>query len=202
MQPGDEVIVTWLDHEANVAPWLALEEQGVSVKWVDFDVEDCRLDLEHLASLLTSKTRLVAVGYASNAVGTINPIPRIAALTRNVGAWLWVDAVHYAPHGPIDVQSLGCDFLTCSAYKFFGPHVGVLWGKFDLLKQLHAYQTRPIAHDVPDKFEWGTINQEGAAGAIGAINYLTALAVCRREIFFSNENNVKLRAIISELQTS
>lgn len=175
LQPGDEVIVTWLDHDANVAPWLALEEQGVNVKWVDFDVEDCRLNLEHLASLLTSKTKLVAVGYASNAVGTINPISRIAALTRNVGAWLWVDAVHYAPHGPIDVQSLGCDFLTCSAYKFFGPHVGVLWGKFDLLEQLHAYQTRPIAHDVPDKFEWGTINQEGVAGTIGAINYLATI---------------------------
>jgi len=175
LQPGDEVIVTWLDHDANVAPWLALEERGVNIKWADFDIEDCRLNLEHLESLLTSKTKLVAVGYASNAVGTINPISRIAALTRNVGAWLWVDAVHYAPHGPIDVQSLGCDFLTCSAYKFFGPHVGVLWGKFDVLQQLHAYQTRPIAHDVPDKFEWGTINQEGAAGTIGAINYLAAL---------------------------
>ena len=175
LQPGDEVIVTWLDHDANVAPWLMLEEQGVNIKWVDFDVEDCRLNLEHLASLLTSKTKLVAVGYASNAVGTINPISRIAALTQNVGAWLWVDAVHYAPHGPIDVQSLGCDFLTCSAYKFFGPHIGIVWGKYELLQQLHAYQTRPIAHDVPDKFEWGTLNQEGLAGTIGAINYLAAL---------------------------
>jgi cysteine desulfurase family protein (TIGR01976 family) len=175
MRPGDEIVVTRLDHDANVSPWLALEEQGVKVNWVDFDVEDCRLDIAHLASLLTAKTKLVAVGYASNAVGTINPIRRIAALTRNVGAWLWVDAVHYAPHGSIDVRTLDCDFLVCSAYKFFGPHVGVLWGKFDLLEQLHAYQVRPANPNVPYKFETGTLNQEGLAGVTGAINYLAAL---------------------------
>ncbi|MCP4362095.1 MAG: aminotransferase class V-fold PLP-dependent enzyme, partial [Chloroflexi bacterium] len=175
MQPGDEIVVSRLDHDANISPWLALEEQGAKIKWVDFDVEDCRLDIEHLASLLTSKTRLVAVGYASNAVGTINPISRIAALTRNVGAWLWVDAVHYAPHGPIDVQTLGCDFLVCSAYKFFGPHVGALWGKFNLLEQLHAYQVRPANPNVPYKFETGTANQEGLAGTTAAITYLADL---------------------------
>lgn len=175
LQPGDEIIVTRLDHEANVSPWLSLEEIGVSVKWTDFDVEDCRLSIEHLASLLTSKTKLVAVGYASNAVGTINPIPRIAALTRNIGAWLWVDAVHYAPHGPIDVQALGCDFLVCSAYKFFGPHVGVLWGKYELLEQLPAYQVRPANPDPPYKFETGTLNHEGVAGTAAAINYLARL---------------------------
>lgn len=175
MQPGDEVVVTRLDHDANISPWLALEDQGVKVKWADFDIEDCRLDIDHLASLLTSKTKLVAVGYASNAVGTINPVSRIAALARNVGAWLWVDAVHYAPHGPIDVQSLGCDFLVCSAYKFFGPHVGVLWGKFDLLERLHAYQVRPANPDLPTKFETGTLNQEGLAGTTAAIDYLAAV---------------------------
>lgn len=175
LRPGDEIVVTWLDHDANVAPWLALEEQGVNIKWADFDVEDCRLDLDQLASLLSAKTKLIAVGYASNAVGTINPIARIAALARNVGAWLWVDAVHYAPHGPIDVQSLGCDFLVCSAYKFFGPHVGILWGRQELLEQLHAYQCRPVAHELPIKFEWGTINQEGVAGVVGALDYLAAL---------------------------
>lgn len=172
LQPGDEIIVTRLDHDANIAPWLSLEELGISIKWADFDTEDCRLDIEYLASLLTSKTKVVAVGYASNAVGTINPIPRIAALTHSVGAWLWVDAVHYAPHGPIDVQTLGCDFLVCSAYKFFGPHIGLLWGKLDLLERLHAYQVRPANPVSPHKFETGTSNQEGIAGVAAAIGYL------------------------------
>ena len=175
LKPGDEIIVTRLDHDANVSPWLALEEQDITVKMADFDVEDCRLDLSHLASLLTDQTKLVAVGYASNAVGTINPIPRIAAMAHNVGAWLWVDAVHYAPHGPIDVQRLGCDFLVCSAYKFFGPHVGVLWGKFDLLEQLSAYQVRPANPKVPYRFETGTLNQEGLAGVTAAVDYLAGV---------------------------
>ncbi|MBN1993983.1 MAG: cysteine desulfurase-like protein [Anaerolineae bacterium] len=175
LQPGHEIVVTRLDHDANIAPWLALAEQGIEVKWADFDVEDCRLNLEHLASLLTDKTKLVAVGYASNAVGTINPLGHIAALARNVGAWLWVDAVHYAPHGPIDVQTLGCDFLVCSAYKFFGPHVGVLWGRLDLLESLPAYKVRPANPHPPHKFETGTQNHEGIAGVAAAVNYLAAL---------------------------
>lgn len=175
LKPGDEIVVTRLDHDANISPWLALQELGAEVKWADFDVEDCRLNLEHLASLLTDRTKLVAVGYASNAVGTINPIGRIAALARNVGAWLWVDAVHYAPHGPIDVQALGCDFLVCSAYKFFGPHVGALWGRYDLLEQLPAYKVRPAAPNPPWKFETGTLNHEGLAGVTAAINYLAGL---------------------------
>jgi cysteine desulfurase family protein (TIGR01976 family) len=175
LRPGDEIVVTRLDHDANIAPWLALEEWGAEIKWADFDVEDCRLDLEHLASLLTNKTKLVAVGYASNAVGTINPIGRIAALARNVGAWLWVDAVHYAPHGPIDVQSLGCDFLVCSAYKFFGPHIGVLWGRLELLEMLQAYQVRPANPNPPYKFEPGTQNHEGIAGALAAVDYLAKI---------------------------
>ncbi|HXV99017.1 MAG TPA: cysteine desulfurase-like protein [Anaerolineae bacterium] len=174
-QPGDEIIVTRLDHDANISPWLALEEVGVKVKWADFDVADCRLDLAHLASLLSPKTKLVAVGYASNAVGTINPIQRLATLAHEVGAWLWVDAVHYAPHGPINVQALGCDFLTCSAYKFFGPHIGVLWGRLELLAALRAYQVRPANPNPPYKFEIGTSNHEGIAGTLAAINYLAAL---------------------------
>ena len=172
LQPGDEIVVTRLDHDANISPWLALEEQGVNIQWADFDVEDCRLDMEHLASLVTDQTKLIAVGYASNAVGTINPIGRIAALARNVGAKLWVDAVHYAPHGPIDVQSLGCDFLVCSAYKFFGPHVGVLWGKYELLEELQAYQVRPASPKTPGKYETGTPNLEGIAGTLAAVDYL------------------------------
>lgn len=175
LQPGDEIVVTRLDHYANVSSWMALKEQGIQVKQADFDVEDCRLDLDHLRSLLTSKTKLVAVGYASNAVGTINPIPRIAALARDTGAWLFVDAVHYAPHGPIDVQALGCDFLVCSIYKFFGPHAGALWGKSALLEKIPAYQVEPAGPEAPGKFETGMLNFEALAGTTAAINYLAAI---------------------------
>lgn len=175
LAPGDEIIVTRLDHDANIAPWAALEEKGVQIKWADFDVRDCRLDLEQMASLITGRTRLVAVGYASNAVGTINPIARIANMAHNRGARLWVDAVHYAPHGPIDVQSLGCDFLVCSAYKFFGPHVGVLWGKLEALEDLQPYKARPADPAPPGSFETGTLNHEGLAGVTAAVDYLAAL---------------------------
>lgn len=173
--PGDEIIVTRLDHDANIAPWLALEEKGVVIKWVDFNIEDCRLDLEHLSSLLTDKTRLVAVGYASNAVGTINPIKKISSMAHEVGARVWVDAVHYAPHRPIDVQSIDCDFLVCSAYKFFGPHIGVVWGKQNLLEQLTAYKVRPSSPEPPHKFETGTLNHEGLAGVVAAVEYLAQI---------------------------
>lgn len=173
LQAGDEIIVTRLDHDANISPWLALEEKGVIIKWTDFNVKDCRLDLDHLASLFSSKTKLIAVGYASNAVGTINPIKTIAKMAHAVGARVWVDAVHYAPHGPIDVQALDCDFLVCSAYKFFGPHVGVVWGRQELLEQLDAYKVRPATPDIPNKFETGTLNHEGLAGVVAAVDYLT-----------------------------
>ncbi len=172
LKPGDEIVVTWLDHYANASSWKALESLGVQVKQVKFDVETFRLDLDHLASLLTSKTKLVAVGLASNAIGTINPIPRIAAMARNVGAWLYVDAVHYAPHGPIDVQALGCDFLVCSVYKFFGPHIGVLWGKKDILESLSPVKVEAASSQVPLKFETGMPNYEGLAGTVATINYL------------------------------
>lgn len=172
LQSGDEIIVTHLDHDANISPWLALQEKGIVVKWANFNVEDCRLDLEHLSSLLSPKTRLVALGYASNAVGTINPIKKIASMAHAVGAWVWVDAVHFAPHGAIDVQSIDCDFLVCSAYKFFGPHVGVLWGKLDLLEKLSAYKVRPSNNNPPHKFETGTLNHEGLAGVVAAVDYL------------------------------
>jgi cysteine desulfurase family protein (TIGR01976 family) len=175
MTPGDEVLITRLDHDANRAPWLALREQGVVVREVDFDPEDCTLSLDHVAQLLNPRTRLVAVGYASNAVGTINPIQRIAALAHAHGARLWVDAVHYAPHGPIDVQGLGADFLVCSPYKFFGPHAGVVWGRLDLLEELQAYKVRPAGDRAPDKFETGTQNHEAQAGVLAAVDYLAEL---------------------------
>jgi cysteine desulfurase family protein (TIGR01976 family) len=172
LKPGDEIIVTRMDHDANIAPWVALEEKGVVTKWADFDVASFRLDLDHLSSLITDRTKLMAVGYASNAIGTINPIKRIADMAHGVGAWLWVDAVHYAPHGPIDVHEVGCDFLVCSAYKFFGPHVGVLCGRLELLELLSAYKVRPADFSPPGKFETGTLNHEGIAGVTASINYL------------------------------
>jgi len=175
LRAGDEVVVTRLDHDGNIAPWVALEEKGVQIKRADFCVEDCRLDLEHLASIVTKKTKVVAVGLASNAVGTINPVRRISEIAHAAGAWLWVDAVHFAPHGPMDVQVLGCDFLVCSAYKFFGPHVGALWGRLDLLEGLSAYKVRPANPAAPGKFETGTQNHEGLAGLIAAVDYLAGV---------------------------
>ncbi len=175
LQPGDEIVVTRLDHDANIAPWMALEEIGIVVRWVDFEPSDCSLNLTDMSNQINEKTKLVAVGYASNAVGTTNPIKEIAAMTHAAGAWLWVDAVHYAPHGPIDVQGLDCDFLVLSAYKFFGPHVGILYGKLDLLDRLKAYKVRPAEPKPPYKFETGTQNHEGLAGLVAAINYLAEL---------------------------
>jgi cysteine desulfurase family protein (TIGR01976 family) len=175
LRPGDEILVTQLDHDANVAPWLALTEQGIVVRMVEIQPEDCTLDLRHLESLLNEKTRLVAVGYASNAVGTINEIARIVQLAHQVGAWAFVDAVHYAPHGPLDVSALDCDFLVCSAYKFFGPHLGILYGKQECLAQLSPYKVKPAANHDPDRWETGTLNFEALAGAIATIHYLAKL---------------------------
>jgi cysteine desulfurase family protein (TIGR01976 family) len=172
LSAGDEIVVTRLDHDANVSPWLALRERGIEIKFADFDVEDCTLDVAHLKSLLSDRTKLVAVGYASNAVGTINPIADIAQAAHAVGAKIWVDAVHYAPHGPIDVQALDIDFFVCSTYKYFGPHLGVAWGRYDLLAALPAYKVRPAGDNPPDKFETGTGNFEAMAGATAAVNYL------------------------------
>jgi len=172
-KPGDEIVVTRLDHDANITPWVMLaEERGCRIHWVDFHPEDGTLDLEDFQSALSRKTCLVAVGYASNALGTINPVKKIVQMGHEAGALVYIDAVQYAPHGPIDVQSLGCDFLVCSGYKFFGPHLGMLYGKYDLLDQLTAYKVRPAPNDPPGKFETGTQNQEGIAGMLGAIEYL------------------------------
>ncbi len=173
LEPGDEIVVTRLDHDANITPWVMLaEDRGLRVRWVDFHVEDGTLDMEDMQRALEGRPRLVAVGYASNALGTINPVAQIVALARQAGALTYIDAVQYAPHGPIDVQRLGCDFLVCSAYKYFGPHVGVLYGRYDLLEQLTAYKVRPAPSDPPGKFETGTGNFEGYAGVLGALDYL------------------------------
>jgi len=171
LKPGDEIVVTRLDHDANIAPWAALEERGVVVKWADIHPGDCTLDMGSLEAAITERTKIVAAGYASNAVGTINDVKTMIGMAHAVGAWAFIDAVQYAPHGPIDVTDLDCDFLACSAYKFFGPHVGVLYGKHDLLDRLPAYKVRPAGDQPPDKFETGTQNHEGIAGTLGALRY-------------------------------
>ena len=175
LQPGDEIVVTRLDHDANVAPWLALEEKGAVIRFADINLEDCTLDMKDLERQINSRTRIVAVGYASNAVGSINDVAAVVKLARSVGAWVFIDAVHYAPHGPIDVRALDCDFLACSAYKFFGPHVGILYGKREHLARLRPYKVRPASEAVPDRWESGTKNHEGLAGLVAAIEYLTEL---------------------------
>lgn len=175
LYPDDEVVVTRLDHDANIAPWLALEERGVVIRYADFDPSDCTLDMASLEAAITPRTKLVALGYASNAVGTINDVHYAVDLARAVGAWVYVDAVHYAPHGPIDVQALDCDFLVCSAYKFFGPHMGALYGRYSLLESLRPYKARPASDAAPDKFETGTQSFEALAGMTAAVDYLASV---------------------------
>jgi cysteine desulfurase family protein (TIGR01976 family) len=183
-KPGDRVLVTRLDHDANVRPWaLAAHDAGAEVDFLDFRPEDCTLDLDDLARRLGPRVRLVAVGCASNAVGTVNDVRRVAQLAHEAGALVFLDAVHYAPHGPIDVQEWGCDFLACSAYKFFGPHVGVLWGRRELLEQLQPYKLRPAPESLPDRWMTGTQNHEGLAGVVAAVDYLAEIGTgaTRRE---------------------
>jgi len=174
--PGETIVLTRLDHDANVSPWLMMaEDRGLKVRFVDFHPEDGTLDLEDMQSALAKKPCLVAVGYASNALGTINPVKQIVEWAHQAGALTYIDAVQFAPHGPIDVQDLGCDFLVCSAYKFFGPHLGILYGRYDLLEQLPAYKVRPAPAHAPGKFETGTGNFEHMAGVLGTMEYFESL---------------------------
>jgi len=176
--PDDILVVTRLDHDANITPWtLIAEDNGCQVEWVDFDVEDGTLKLETLAAALEKKPKLVAVGLASNALGTINPVKKITRMAHEAGALVYVDAVQYAPHGPIDVQDLGVDFLSCSAYKFFGPHIGILYGRYDLLDELKAYKVRPASQFPPEKFETGTQSFESIAGVLGALEHLEWIGI-------------------------
>src|SRR3954469_4627482 len=169
MQPGDEIVVTILDHEGNVGPWKALAaDRGLIIRTVDIRESDLTLDLATLDAVLGPRTKLVAVGWASNAVGTINPVAEIVRRAHAVGSWTYVDAVHAAPHVPIDVRAIATDFLACSTYKFFGPHAGVLYGRRELLDALPAYKLRPAY----DKYETGTGNFEGLAGVTAAVDYL------------------------------
>ncbi len=180
LRAGDEIVVTRLDHDCNVAPWLALQDDcGVVVRWVDVRTDDCTLDEASLDAALGPRTRLVAVGLASNAVGTINPVRRIADAAHAVGARVWVDAVHAAPHLPIDVAALDADFLVCSPYKFFGPHMGLLWGRRSILEALPVYKVRPAEDTLPSRLETGTQAHEAQAGLLGTFRYLEWLGVSR-----------------------
>jgi len=175
LRPDDEILLTTLDHDANYSPWKALEEKGVVIRQVDIRESDCTLDLDDLKSKLNEKTRLVAVGYASNSVGTINPVAEITQLAHAAGAMIYIDAVHYAPHGLIDVKALDCDFLVCSPYKFFGPHMGALYGKRQHLQSFRPYKVRPCTDQVPDRWESGTQIHELIAGIGAAVEYIAEL---------------------------
>ena len=176
LKPGDEIVVTRLDHDANVSPWLQMaEDRGITVRWAEIHDEDCTLDMADLDSKINSKTKLVAVGYASNAVGTINPVKEIVRLAHAAGAIAYIDAVHYGPHGLIDVAALDCDFLVCSTYKFFGPHMGVLFGKREHLKRLRPYKVRPNTNAIPNCWEWGTMTHELIAGITACVEYFADL---------------------------
>jgi cysteine desulfurase family protein (TIGR01976 family) len=175
-QPGDEIIVTWLDHDGNIAPWfLAAEDRGVQVRWLDINPADGTLRYDLLPDLLNEKTRLLAITWASNALGSITQMQRVVPVAHAAGALVYVDAVHYAPHDLIDVQAIDCDFLVCSAYKFFGPHTGVFYGKCDLLDSIRAYKVRPAPADPPEKWETGTQSFESLAGVCAAVDYLGSL---------------------------
>ncbi len=176
-QPGDEIVVTRLDHDANITPWvMAAEEREVTVRWLDFLPEHGHdLDYAALDGLLTDKTRLVAVTHASNAVGTVVDVPRVVEASHAVGARVFVDAVHYTPHRLVDVEAIDCDFLVASAYKFFGPHTGFLYGRHELLAELEAYKVRPAPAEPPGKWETGTQSFESLAGVSAAVEYLASL---------------------------
>jgi cysteine desulfurase family protein (TIGR01976 family) len=178
--PEDEVVVTMLDHDANIAPWVAAaDDSGATVRWVDINEDDCTLDLDSLDSVLGPKTKVLAFTLASNAVGSISAATEIVERARRTDALLIADAVHLAPHRAIDVQALGVDFLFCSPYKFFGPHMGMMFGRRELLDELHPYKVRPSHNDSPDRWETGTSNHEALAGLRATIDYLAGLATER-----------------------
>ncbi len=177
LSPGDEIVVTRLDHDGNVAPWLELaHDLDLVVRRAGFNPEDGNLDLDDLAAQLTKRTRVVAFPWASNALGTITPVRRIAELAHEAGALAWVDAVHYAPHGPIDVAAVGADVLVCSPYKFFGPHLGLFFGRKELIERWRPYKVRPSADEpVGHRFETGTLSHEALAGTTAAIEHIESL---------------------------
>lgn len=181
---GDEIVLSRMDHDANVAPWLLLaDDLGLTVRWMDFDPETFEFPEDALQKVLSARTRLLAIGYASNCTGTINDVTRFCHEARAAGVISYVDAVQFAPHGLVDVQAIGCDFLVSSAYKWFGPHMGILWGRKERLQETFGYKVRPVGEELPHKFETGTLSHEGMAGCLGAVEYLASLGTggSRRE---------------------
>lgn len=182
LKPGDEIILTRMDHEGNVSPWLQLaEDLGLVVRWLPFDEKSWQVEEAALAGLLSDKTRLVALNYASNLTGSINRVRSLTAIAKRAGAVVYVDAVQFAPHGLIDVQELGCDFLICSAYKFFGPHMGILWGRLDIIDDLKPYKCRCSSNGLPERFELGTPQIELMAGLTAAVDYFAGLGAAAGE---------------------
>lgn len=176
-QVGDNIVLSRMDHDANITPWLmAAAERGVVVRWLEFNVESFEFDLANLEDILDDRTRLVAVCYASNVTGTVNDVTGLARLAHQVNAKVYVDAVQYAPHGAIDVQAINCDFLVCSAYKFFGPHYGLFWGRRECLDELTPYKVRASSNNLPWRFVTGTTNREQLAGVHAAIDYIRSLS--------------------------
>ena len=200
LRPGDEVVVTRLDHDANVAPWLAVAaDRGAIVRWVDVDERDCTLDLDGLADVLSGRTRIVAFGLASNAVGTLTDAGRAIELAHAAGAVAYVDAVHAAPHLPINVSDLRADFLACSPYKFFAPHLGALYGRRELLERLSAYRVRPAGDDLPGKWETGTQTHELLAGLLGTYDYLASLGRAYGAAPRDGDRRTALRAAMASI---
>lgn len=190
-QAGDEIVLSRMDHDANVAPWLMLaEDRGLTIRWLDFSPDTFEFELDDLKSLLNERTRLVAVNYASNVTGTINNVAAITRMAKEAGALVYVDAVQFAPHGLIDVQALDCDFLVCSAYKFFGPHYALFWGRKELLEKLKAYKVRAASEKLPGRFVNGTTNREEVTGVHAAIDYIASLG----QTFGNTHTDAGLRA--------
>jgi cysteine desulfurase family protein (TIGR01976 family) len=174
MQRGDEIILSRMDHDANVAPWMLLaRDLGLTLRWLPFDTRTFEFDLSKLDDLITDKTRLICIGGASNMTGTLNDVRTVCRKARDAGALSYIDAVQSVPHVATDVQDLGCDFLVCSAYKFFGPHQGILWGRRKILESLDPYKVRPASAEIPGCFETGTQSHEGMAGTAAAVDYFT-----------------------------
>jgi cysteine desulfurase family protein (TIGR01976 family) len=176
LQRGDEIVVTRMDHDGNVGPWLMLaEDLGLTVRWVEFNEHSWRIEPDALSAQLSSRTRLVALNYASNLTGSINDVTTLTKRAKQAGALVYVDAVQFAPHGTIDVEAIGCDFLACSSYKFFGPHLGIVWGRESLLEELEAYKVRPATTELPWKFETGTPQIELQAALTATVEYVAWL---------------------------
>jgi len=192
LKPGDEIILTRMDHEGNVSPWLQLaEDLGLVVRWLPFDEQSWQVEEAALAGLLSDKTRLVALNYASNLTGSINRVKSLTAIAKQAGALVYVDAVQFAPHGLIDVQDLGCDFLICSAYKFFGPHMGILWGRRDVIEGLKPYKCRCSSNGLPERFELGTPQIELMAGLTAAVDHFAGLGEAAGETGSRRQKIVK-----------